>query len=158
MKHGVKKIKFNGGRDANRALMRKLALNFLKHGRIDTTLNRGKALKGLIDRLTHKAQRGNQSDKNVLLKHLAQKDAVNYMLETVGPAFKNRQSGFVTIAKLGPRQGDVAEIVRVQWVKNLKPAEVKEVVEKKTTKAKPAKAEPKKATKKVEKTTKKVEK
>lgn len=157
MKHGVKKIKFRGGRDANRALMRKLALNFLKHGRIDTTQNRGKALKSLIDRLTHKAQRGNPSDKNVLLKHLAQKDAVNYMLETVGPAFKKRQSGFVTIAKLGPRQGDVAEMVRVQWVKDLKPADVKEVVEKKTAKAQPAKAAPKKTAKKAEKP-KKVEK
>lgn len=106
------------GRDHNQALMRKLALNFIKHGHIETTLKRSKALKAHIDRLVHKAQRGNESDKNVLLRHLADLNAVRYLMDTVAPSFK-RESGFVTMSKLGVRQGDAAEMARLSWVKDI---------------------------------------
>lgn len=118
MKNSIKKIKFRSGQDANQALMRKLSLNFIKHGRIDTTVHKAKALKGHIDRLVHKAQKGRESDKNVLLKHLADKKTVQHMIDHVGPSFK-RTSGFVTIAKLGKRQGDDAEMARLSWIKDM---------------------------------------
>ena len=37
MRHGVKKIKFHNGQDSHQALMRKLVLNFINHGKIETT-------------------------------------------------------------------------------------------------------------------------
>lgn len=150
MKHGIKKVKFTQGQDSHEALMRKLLLNFVKHGHIETTLKRGKALKAVVDRLVLKAKRGNQSDKNVLLKHLASKKAVDMMIQTIAPSFEG-QTGFVKVSRLGVRQGDAAEVVRMKWTKDIAPLVVEEVkaVEKEVKKP----AEKKPAAKKV--TTKK---
>ena len=117
MKHGIKKIKFNRGQDANQALMRKLITNFIEVGRITTTLSKAKLLKGLIDRLVYKAMQGRESDKNVLLKHFGKKTVVKHMISTVGPAFAGQKSGYTKLFRIGPRQGDNAEMVRLEWVR-----------------------------------------
>lgn len=116
MRHGVKKIKFHNGQDSHQALMRKLVLNFINHGKIETTLHKGKALKSAMDRLTGKAIRNTISDKNMLMKYLTTKEAVSYMVNVVAPAMNKRVGGYVTIAKLGKRQGDDAEMTRLTWV------------------------------------------
>lgn len=153
MKHGVKKIKFKKGKDANTAMLRKLTRNFLEHGKLDTTLSRAKILKSHLDRLVYKAQRGNQADKNMLLRHLADTETVSYMLETVGPSFK-RSTGFTTVMKLGPRKGDYAEVARLQWVKEV----VSKSDLKKNAKAKKQETSDKKESKKTQSKPKKVTK
>lgn len=123
MRHGVKKIQFTKGQDAHQALTRKLLVNFVKHGYIETTQKRGKVLKASIDRLVGKAQRGQQSDRNVLLKHFASKKIVESMINVIAPTFQGQVSGFVSMKRLGVRQGDDAEVVRLAWVKPITPAE-----------------------------------
>lgn len=120
MRHGVHKIKFYNGQDSHQALLRKLVLNFIRHGKIETTLHKGKALKATMDRLTGKAIRHSSSDKNMLMKFLTKKDAVSYMIDVVGPVMNKRTGGYVTIAKLGKRQGDDAEMTRLTWVEEMK--------------------------------------
>jgi large subunit ribosomal protein L17 len=116
MRHGVKKIKFHNGQDSHQALMRKLVLNFMSHGKIETTLLKGMTLKSTMDRLTGKAIRNSVSDKNMLMKYLTTKEAVKYMIDVVAPAMNKRVGGYVTISKLGKRQGDNAEMTRLTWV------------------------------------------
>lgn len=125
MKHGIKKVKFTQGQDSHQALMRKLLVNFVKHGHIETTIKRGKALKAVVDRLVLKAKKGTEADKNVLMKHLNSKKMVDMMIKTIAPNFE-QETGFVKVYRVGVRQGDAAEVVRMKWVKDL-PAEVKEV-------------------------------
>lgn len=120
MRHGVHKIKFHKGQDSHQALLRKLVLNFIRHGKIETTLHKGKVLKATMDRLTGKAIRNSSSDKNMLMKFLTKKDVVSYMIDVVGPVMNKRIGGYVTIAKLGKRQGDDAEMTRLTWVEEMK--------------------------------------
>ncbi len=117
MKHGIKKVKFKSGQDANQALMRKLVISFVELGRISTTLSKAKAVKSAVDRLVYKATIGKESDKNVLLKYVGSKSVVKYMLGTVGPSLVGQTSGYTRLTKMGPRQGDNAEIARLEWVK-----------------------------------------
>lgn len=132
MKHGIKKVKFTKGQDSHQALVRKLCLNFLKHGHIDTTTKRAKFLKARIDRMVHKAQKGTLADRNVLLKELADVTAVDNLINVIAPTFK-RSTGFVSLSKLMIREGDSADMSRLVWVKE---AQTEKVV---TPDAKPAK-------------------
>lgn len=116
MRHGIKKIKLTKGQDSHQAAMRKMCLNFLKHGRLDTTTKRAKLVKARIDRLVHKAQSATNADRNVLLKALAQKDAVDALITSIAPRY-TRVSGFVSMRKLMMREGDNADMSRLSWVK-----------------------------------------
>jgi len=137
MKHGISKVKFKGGQDANQALMRKLVVNFIATGRLSTTLAKAKVLKGHIDRLVYKASQGKESDKNVLLRKLGSTTVVKHMLTVVGPSFVGQTSGYTKMFRLAPRQGDNADTARLEWVKPLieiKKADAVESKEKKVEK------------------------
>lgn len=119
MKHGVKKIKFRNGQDSHQALTRKLLLNFIRHGKIETTLKRAKVVKSSIDRLTSKSITGTESSKNVLLRELGDRTAVKKMMNVVAPTFKEGTGGFVRLQRLGQRQGDNAEVALLTWTKDI---------------------------------------
>ena len=135
MRHRVKKIKFRFGKDHNKMLMRKLVWNFLKHGKITTTLPRARALKSFLERIISKAKEKTEANKNVLLRQIAKPEVVEYLFEKIGPFFKTRIGGYVRIVKLLPRQSDGARMARVEWVeKPIVKKRKKKIVEK--TKAK----------------------
>lgn len=117
MKHRVKKFQFKKGKDATRSTLRKLALNLIRKGRLETNLKKAKALRSFIDRLVYKAKEKSGANKNVLLKQLSDKKAVNKLFAEVGPIFKKRTGGFVRIIRTGSRFGDGSEMARVEWTK-----------------------------------------
>ena|SRR3989344_7755652 len=121
MRHGVKKTKFHKGRDSHRALVRKLVLNFIEHGKLETTLKRAQVVKSTVDSLTYKSLTSSESNKNVLLRQLGDVSATKKMLNEIGPAFKTGTGGFVRLIKLGQRQGDNAEVAQLTWTKNFTP-------------------------------------
>ncbi|GIW62479.1 MAG: hypothetical protein KatS3mg090_0305 [Patescibacteria group bacterium] len=116
MKHKINKIKIAKGKDHNRAVVRKLVLNFLKHGKIETTLKKAKVLKSTIDSYVSKAKKNTNASYNLLLSKLADKKAVKFLTERVAQKFKDRVGGYVTLKRIGYRKGDSSLIVRLQWV------------------------------------------
>lgn len=118
MSKGVKKIKIRSGRDSNRALVRKLLLGFITNGRLTTTLKRAKIAKSEIDKLVYKSREKNEATKNVLLRHLADRKAVNKLFDEVGPKFKQRTGGYVKLIRLGRRMGDGSETARLEWIES----------------------------------------
>lgn len=147
MKHGIKKIKFRRGQDANQALMRKLSTNFVKHGKLETTLSRAKAVKSSIDSLANKAKERTEARNSLLLSKFGDPKIVEKMFSEVGPSFKNRTGGFVRLTRLGKRQGDNAEMALIEWTKEVAKA-AEPTTEKKTPAKKTTKAAEKKATSK----------
>jgi len=125
MRHQVKKIKFSLGRDANRMLMRKLASNFFKNNKIETTLEKAKSLKSYLENLIGKAKENNEANKNHLLKYLGNIEVVEMMFKDIGPKLKDKMGGYIRIIKLGARFSDGAEVARLEWTLPI-------VVEKKT--------------------------
>ncbi|OQY67370.1 hypothetical protein B6D29_01875 [Microgenomates bacterium UTCPR1] len=136
MRHNVKKIKFNSGKDANRSLVRKLAVNFLDNGYLQTTLPKAKVLKTFIERMVTKMKVRSESNKNFLLKHLGSVKVVKDGFERVGPALVKIQGGYVRIVKIGTRTNDGSLVARVEWSYPV----VKEIVKKTVKKVKQEKA------------------
>lgn len=116
MRKRIKKIQLKQGYDAQKSVVRKLTTNFIMWGKLTTTERRVKYLKSIIDRLTYKAIRNTQADKDMLLSALNNKKMVEYMTTKVGSSFKDKKSGFTTIVKFGPRQGDGALTAQLSWV------------------------------------------
>ena len=131
MRHGVKTVKFKGGKDANDMLMRKLAANFLLHGKMKTTLPKAKMVRPVVERLVSKARVRNEANKNYLLRQLNDRSIVGKLFDSIGPTVSKVNGGYVRIVRLGARLSDGSEVARLEWaypVVNEMPASVKPVL------------------------------
>jgi large subunit ribosomal protein L17 len=115
MRHRYKKAKFGHGHDANKMLMRKMVINFINRGKINTTLAKAKALKPIVETLVEKAKEVNEANKNFLLRKIGRKETVEVMFKEVGPAVKDIIGGYVRVVKMGRRESDGAEAARLEW-------------------------------------------
>lgn len=154
MRHRIQSKHLNRDANSRKALFKGLVTSLIEAGEIHTTESKAKAVKGLVDKLIHKAQEGSVNTRRVLARFFGRRDVVNELVDKVAPAMKDRTSGFTKITRVGKRRGDNTMIVKVELVN--KP-EVVEVPAKKNE-AKKAEAKPKtaiepKATKKTKKTT-----
>ncbi|MBI4009542.1 50S ribosomal protein L17 [Candidatus Roizmanbacteria bacterium] len=116
MRHRVKKIKLSQGKDANKMLLRKLVVNFITHGKIETTLNRVKVLKTEIEKLVEKAKEKKEANKNYLQRILNDQRFTDKIFDQIGQALKDKVGGYVRIVKLGRRDSDGAEFAKMEWV------------------------------------------
>lgn len=116
MRHGVKKIKFGNGIDANRALTRKLAVNFFLKGKLSTTLSRAKAIKPVIEKLVEKMKVKTESNLNYLKQKLDNKEILEMAYKDIGPVIAKINGGYIRVVKLGQRESDGAETARIEWV------------------------------------------
>ena len=152
MSHGVKKIKIKSGKDANRMLMRKLAVNFISYGTMVTTEKKAKTLRPFIERLVEKAKTKSEANKNYLLRVFTVPKFMTIMVDQVGPALQDKQGGYIRLTRLNQRDSDGAIMTRVEWAhpvviatEEVKPAAKKEA------KVTPEVKEPKKEVKKIDK-------
>lgn len=116
MRHGVKKIKFSNGVDANRALVRKLAVNFFVRGKLSTTLPKAKAIKPVLERLIEKMKVKTEANVNYLKQKLDNKEIIEMAYRDISPVIAKINGGYVRIVKLGQRESDGAETARIEWV------------------------------------------
>ncbi|MDO8741877.1 MAG: 50S ribosomal protein L17 [Candidatus Roizmanbacteria bacterium] len=116
MRHRVKKIKFSDGYDANRALVRKLAVNFFLKGKLTTTLAKVKAMKPVIEKLIEKMKVKTESNLNYLKQKLDSKEVIEIAYNDISPVIGKINGGYIRVIKLGKRNSDGAEMGKVEWV------------------------------------------
>lgn len=134
-------------RDTRRALFRSLIRALVKHGKIKTTKAKAKAIQADIDKLVNLAKKDSISAKRRVFAILGNdKETTKKLLIEVVPSFFDRSGGYTRIVSLPARRGDAAQIVRLEWVKEIKIKEAKTTKEKKikTVKKKEGKSTKKK--------------
>ncbi len=106
------------GRDAahRRALYSNLAGSLIEHGRIQTTEAKAKAVKPFAEKMITLGKRGDLAARRQALAHLRSQFVVHHLFAEVAPRFAERPGGYTRIIKLGPRQGDAAEMVYLELV------------------------------------------
>ena len=106
------------GRDSahRRALYANLAGALIEHGRIKTTEAKAKAVKPLAEQMITLGKRGDLHARRLALAELRSQDVVHVLFAEVAPRFADRPGGYTRIVKLGPRQGDAAEMVFLELV------------------------------------------
>jgi large subunit ribosomal protein L17 len=106
------------GRDSaqRRALYANLAGALIEHGRIQTTEAKAKAVKPIAEQMITLGRRGDLAARRRALSYLRSRDVVHKLFDDVGPRFADRPGGYSRIIKLGPRQGDAADMVYLELV------------------------------------------
>ncbi len=106
------------GRDSahRRALYANLAGALIEHGRIRTTEAKAKAVKPIAEQMITLGRRGDLAARRQAIAYLRSRDIVHKLFADVGPRFVDRPGGYSRIVKLGPRQGDAAEMVYLELV------------------------------------------
>jgi large subunit ribosomal protein L17 len=106
------------GRDSahRKALYSNLAGALITHGRIETTQAKAKAVKPFAEKMITLGKRGDLAARRQALSALRSNDVVHQLFAEVAPRFSERPGGYTRIVKLGPRQGDAADMVYLELV------------------------------------------
>src|SRR5712691_4406996 len=109
------------GRDSahRRALYSNLAGALIEHGRIRTTQAKAKAVRPIAEQMITLGRRGDLHARRQALAYLRSQEIVYKLFSDVGPRFAERPGGYSRIVKLGPRQGDSAEMVYLELVDHI---------------------------------------
>ncbi len=102
--------------DRRRALLRGLMSALLRHERIKTTEARAKELRPRIERLVTLGKHGDLHSRRQALKYLPDPLMVEKLFADVAPRYGNRPGGYTRIVRIGPRKGDAAELVQIEFV------------------------------------------
>jgi large subunit ribosomal protein L17 len=106
------------GRDAahRKALYSNLAGALIEHGRIKTTEAKAKAVKPFAEQMITLGKRGDLHSRRLALAELRSQYVVHQLFADVAPRFAARPGGYTRIVKLGPRNGDSADMVYLELV------------------------------------------
>lgn len=115
MKNRGHKIKFRGGKDANKMLMRKLVSNFMMRGTMETTKQKARATQPIVEKLITKAKGATQADNRFIMQHVTTSEVVKMITGQIVSQLSKVTSGFTRIITLGVRQTDGAQKARLEW-------------------------------------------
>jgi len=113
------------GRDAahRKALYANLAVALIEHGRIKTTVAKAKEVRPIAEQMITLGKRGDVAAHRQAVAFLRSKPVAHKLFAEVAPRFADRPGGYTRIVKLGPRQGDAAEMAYLELVDHV-PARV----------------------------------
>ena len=90
-----------------KAMLRNLVTDLFREGRITTTDTRAKEARRQAEKMITLAKRGDLH---------ARRQVLAYVYDEIAPKYEDRQGGYTRILKLGPRQGDNAEMAFLELV------------------------------------------
>jgi large subunit ribosomal protein L17 len=114
MRHGVRLRKLGRTSGHRLALLRSLSTSLFRHERIRTTLPKARELRPFAERLITMARKDDLHARRQVIRQIADKDVVKKLFATLGPRFATRPGGYTRTMRLGPRQGDGAEMALVE--------------------------------------------
>ncbi len=123
MRHQVSGVKLGRTKDQRVALRRTLIKQLFEHNRIETTRAKAEAIRSEAEKLITLAKNSAEGDatkkvnaRRLAAARLADANSVKRLFDEVAPRFATRKGGYTRVYKLGPRQGDAAEMVLLELV------------------------------------------
>ncbi len=123
MRHKVAGYKLGRSKDQRSGLRRTMIKQFFTHERMKTTRAKALAIRGEAEKmitLARNSANGSDIDKvnarRLAAARIGDPEVVRKLFDDIAPRFANRNGGYTRIFKLGPRQGDAAEMVLLELV------------------------------------------
>ncbi len=156
MRHGKGLRQLSRSTSHRRALLRNLATSFLKYERFETTVEKAKELRPVVERIITLGKDDNVHSRRQVYSYLMDKSVVHKLFTDIGVRVKGRNGGYTRIVRTRYRNGDAAQMAVIELVDRAgeKAAEPKKA-EKKTAEKKAAPKAAKKAPAKAEASEKK---
>ena len=116
MRHN-KAINHLGRKSGHRkAMLANMASSLILHKRIETTVEKAKALKDYVEPLITKSKEDTTHSRRIVFSYLKQKEAVSELFRVVAPKIADRPGGYTRILKTGFRVGDAADMAIMELV------------------------------------------
>jgi len=116
MRHNIKGRKLSRSSKHRKALLRNLATELFRHNRIKTTEARAKSVQPIAERLITLAKRGDLHARRLAARDLYDPMVLKKLFDEIAPAIEAPSGGYTRIYKLGPRQGDAANIALIELI------------------------------------------
>jgi large subunit ribosomal protein L17 len=123
MRHQVAGFHLGRNKGSRTSLRRTLINQLFTHERIQTTHTKALAIRGDAERLITLAKNtvdGTDVEKVNARRHAAAQmgdaELVKKLFDDIAPRYKTRPGGYTRMVKLGPRQGDAADMVLIELV------------------------------------------
>ena len=113
---------FGGSSQHQKLMMANLAASLIAAEGITTTEAKAKALRPIAEKLITKAKKAQDDDTMRLHRirqiqgYLGDREMTHKLVNEVAPRYVERNGGYTRILKLGPRQGDKAQMARIELV------------------------------------------
>lgn len=140
MRHRKNAIKLNRTTAHRRCLIANMLKSLIEHGRIETTVAKGKILKRYADQMVTLAKANSLASKRRAIAELmiryntltpkearaakegdtsaynGDRKVINILFNEIGPRFHSRQGGYTRLVKMDRRQGDNAQSCIVEYL------------------------------------------
>ena len=123
MRHRIAGFRLDRSKDTRIGLRRTLINQLFTYERIETTRAKALAMRGDAERLITLARnsaKGSDTDKvnarRTAAARLNNPAMVKKLFDDIAPRFSTRNGGYTRMLKLGPRQGDNADMVLLELV------------------------------------------
>lgn len=145
MRHLKRTAKLGRTGEHRNAMLANMVCSLIKHKRVTTTLAKAKAVRSVAEKMVTLGKSGSLHDRRLVAARLRQQprshfvgtptlkgktvrekwrleeDVVRILFEDIAPKFKERRGGYTRIVRLGPRQGDVAQMAILEFVEETGP-------------------------------------
>ena len=111
---GYKKLGRNSAH--RKSMLRNLVTDLFREGRITTTDMRAKEAGRQAEKLITIAKKGDLHARRQVLEYVFDEDVVTKLFDEIAPKYQDLNGGYTRTLKLGPRQGDNAEVVYLELV------------------------------------------
>jgi large subunit ribosomal protein L17 len=116
MRHRCRVPQLNKPADQRRALLRSLATELIRHGKITTTKTRAKAVQVEAERMITLAKDGSLAARRRAMGYIYDKQLVHALFGEAQERYGNRNGGYTRILRTMPRRGDNAEMAIIELV------------------------------------------
>ncbi len=116
MRHNVKGRKLGRTSAHRKAMFRNQLASLVENERIRTTLPKAKELRPIAEKIVTQGKKDTLHARRQVNRWLPRRDLVKKVFDEIAPRFEERPGGYLRIVKLGPRQGDGAEMALVEFV------------------------------------------
>lgn len=110
MRHRVTVKKFNKTSAHKKAMFNNMITSLLKYEKIETTKEKGRALKQLADKLIYRAKIDNVHNRRLVSKYVKDKAILTKLFKDIAPKYANKNGGFVRKILSYKRFGDGADM------------------------------------------------
>ncbi len=116
MRHRCRVPQLGLAADQRKALLRSLATELIRHGRITTTKARAKAVQSEAERMITLAKDGSLAARRQALGYLYDKQLVHSLFEGAKDRYGSRKGGYTRVVRTVRRRGDNAEMAIIELV------------------------------------------
>ncbi len=138
MRHLRKIAKLGRNSGHRKALLVNMACSLIEHDQIETTVNRAKEVRRLVDRLITYGKKGGEHNRRLAIARIkdntpadkaqTKKAVITKLFGDLAVRFAERNGGYTRIIRTGKRVGDAADACILQFVEAGAPASKKKAV------------------------------